>query len=222
MGRETPMDRLVVGDVGFGKTEIAIRAIFRAVGDKRQVLLLTPTTVLARQHALLLTARFAPFGVSIGFLTRFTAAPERARIVAGLADGSVHVVVGTHALLSDAAHCCRLGLLIIDEEQRFGVKHKDAISGLKSSVDVLTMSATPIPRTLHMALAGFRDASIIATPPPGRRPIATELLPFSSEVVKAAVEKELARSGQVFYVVPRISAMPERMAELKRCPPEAL
>lgn len=214
MSRDTPTDRLIIGDVGFGKTEVAVRAIFRAVCARKQVLLLCPTTVLARQHAILLTQRLAPFGIEVGFLTRFTSGPDRERIAAGMADGSMLVVVGTHALLADAPSCANLGMLVIDEEQRFGVKHKEAITGLKTTVDVVTMSATPIPRTLHMALAGFRDASLIATPPEGRRPIQTDLIPYSDLVVSEAISKEIARGGQVFYVVPRVQMMEGRLEQL--------
>jgi transcription-repair coupling factor (superfamily II helicase) len=219
MSRDTPMDRLVIGDVGFGKTEVAMRAVLRAVEAGKQVLVLTPTTVLARQHAGLFAARFAPLGVPTGFLTRFTAPSERRALTAAMAAGTLQVVVGTHALLAEAELCPNLGLLVVDEEQRFGVRHKERITSLQTAIDVLTMSATPIPRTLHMALAGFRDTSVIATPPPGRRPIDTTLTPFDEGLVVRAIQAELARGGQVFYVVPRIEAMDEKVERLRRLLP---
>ena len=219
MGNDTPMDRLVVGDVGFGKTEVAMHAALRALASGKQVIVLAPTTVLARQHAMLFEKRMEPLGFRCSSVTRFNTAPARRATVAGLADGTVHLVVGTHALLSEASACANLGLLIVDEEQRFGVRHKETIKALHTRLDVLTLSATPIPRTLHMALAGFRDASIISTPPPGRRPINTTLTPSNDALIKEAISKELARGGQVFYVVPRIEAMEERYNRLAKLLP---
>jgi superfamily II DNA or RNA helicase len=219
MSRDTPMDRLVIGDVGFGKTEVAMRAVLRAVAAGKQVLVLTPTTVLARQHAGLFASRFAPLGIPTGFLTRFTSPAERRGLTAAMAAGTMQVVVGTHALLAEAELCPNLGLLVVDEEQRFGVRHKERITSLHTAIDVLTMSATPIPRTLHMALAGFRDTSVIATPPPGRRPIDTTLTPFDEALVVRAIQAELARGGQVFYIVPRIEAMDAKVERLRRLLP---
>lgn len=213
------MDRLVVGDVGFGKTEVAMAAALVALAAGHQVAVLAPTTVLARQHAALFAQRFVPLGFTVGSLTRFTQPAARAAAVAGLSDGSLSLIVGTHALLTQAAKCPRLGLLIVDEEQRFGVRHKDAIRGLHARLDVLTLSATPIPRTLHQAMAGFRDASAITTPPPGRVPIATRVVPHDEGEVRASLLSEVARGGQAFYVLPRIEAMAPRLAVLKAALP---
>jgi len=219
MDRDSPMDRLVIGDVGFGKTEVAMYAVLRALAAGRQVAVLAPTTVLAKQHAKLFSERFTPLGFPCASLTRYTSAGERRAAVEGLASGRVRLVTGTHALLSEAGAARDLGLLVVDEEQRFGVRHKEAIQELHSRVDVLTLSATPIPRTLHMALAGFRDTSIIATPPPGRRPIDTQLCPFDEQELVRAVSAEVARGGQVFYVVPRIEAFSAKLERLARLMP---
>ncbi|CAI7865310.1 unnamed protein product, partial [Closterium sp. NIES-54] len=202
--RETPMDRLVCGDVGFGKTEVAVRAIFRAVLDKRQAMVLAPTTVLAKQHYKVISARLKDYGVRVALLSRFQKESEKKEVLAGIRDGTLDVVAGTHSLLGAQVVYHNLGLLVIDEEQRFGVRQKERISSLKTSVDVLTLSATPIPRTLYMSMHGFRDASRITTPPPERQPIDTHLLEFDLENVKRAIGDELERGGQVFYVVPRV------------------
>lgn len=218
LSRETPMDRLVVGDVGFGKTEVAMRAVLRAVLAGKQVLVLAPTTVLARQHAELFGARFRAIGVSCGFLTGATPAAERARLRGAMADGSQRLVVGTHAVITDAQLCPNLGLLVVDEEQRFGVKQKERITQLLSTLDVLTLSATPIPRTLHMAMSGFRDASIIASPPPGRMSIQTAVIEYGSDddrTIADAINVELARGGQVFYVTPKIEQQAKEKERLE-------
>jgi Helicase conserved C-terminal domain/DEAD/DEAH box helicase/CarD-like/TRCF domain len=221
MSRDTPMDRLIIGDVGFGKTEVALHAALRALSAGFQVAILAPTTVLARQHAALVETRFKPLGFTTAAVTRFTSASARQDITAKLRDGTIRLVVGTHALLNEVQMCPSLGLLIVDEEQRFGVRQKEVVTSLLTKVDVLTMSATPIPRTLHMAMAGFRDASVIATPPPGRLPVHTQLLPASDQVIRDAIRAELSRKGQVFYVVPRIDSIDASLARLKNIVPEA-
>ncbi|CAI5511256.1 unnamed protein product, partial [Closterium sp. Naga37s-1] len=281
--RETPMDRLVCGDVGFGKTEVAVRAIFRAVLDKRQAMVLAPTTVLAKQHykAMVLapttvlakqhykviSARLKDYGVRVALLSRFQKESEKEEVLAGIRDGTLYVVTdthlyshlslsillslnathrvisqkesekkevlagirdgtqdvvaGTHSLLGAQVVYHNLGLLVIDEEQRFGVRQKERISSLKTSVDVLTLSATPIPRTLYMSMHGFRDASRITTPPPERQPIDTHLLEFDLENVKRAIGEELERGGQVFYVVPRVEGIEEIQMLLEELFPSA-
>ncbi|GJP43151.1 hypothetical protein CLOM_g2643 [Closterium sp. NIES-68] len=219
--RETPMDRLVCGDVGFGKTEVAVRAIFRAVLDKRQAMVLAPTTVLAKQHYKVISARLKEYGVRVALLSRFQKESEKKEVLAGIRDGTLDVVAGTHSLLGSQVVYHNLGLLVIDEEQRFGVRQKERISSLKTSVDVLTLSATPIPRTLYMSMHGFRDASRITTPPPERQPIATHLLEFDVEDVRRAIGEELDRGGQVFYVVPRVEGIEEIQMILEELFPSA-
>ena len=194
------MDRLVCGDVGFGKTEIAFRAAFKAIDAGKQVAMLVPTTLLARQHFEVAQNRFASFGVRLGLLSRLVSPAEQKKTIEGLADGSVDFVIGTHRLLSKSIAYKDLGLLIVDEEQRFGVEQKEKIKELKKDVDVLTLSATPIPRTLQMSLVGIRPISEINTAPPGRMPIQTYVTPFKEAVADELIEKELARGGQVFYV----------------------
>ncbi|WP_208677612.1 transcription-repair coupling factor [Synechococcus elongatus] len=212
-----PMDRLVCGDVGFGKTEVAVRAIFKAVTAGKQVALLAPTTILTQQHYHTLKERFAPYPIQIGLLNRFRTASERQQILQRLATGELDVVVGTHQLLGKNTQFRDLGLLVVDEEQRFGVNQKEKIKALKTQVDVLTLSATPIPRTLYMALSGVREMSLITTPPPSRRPIKTHLMPYDLEAVRTAISQEIDRGGQVFYVVPRvegIEAIATRLQEM--------
>ncbi len=209
MEQPQPMDRLVCGDVGFGKTEVAIRAIFKAVTAGKQVAMLAPTTVLAQQHWRSLSERFAPYPVKVSLLNRFRTAGERKTILEGLSAGTVDVVVGTHQLLSKGTGFQKLGLLVVDEEQRFGVNQKEKIKALRKDVDVLTLSATPIPRTLYMSLSGVREMSLITTPPPLRRPIKTHLAALDEEVVRSAIRQELDRGGQVFYVVPRVEGIEE-------------
>eukprot|EP00899_Mesostigma_viride_P014308 jgi/Mesvir1/22879/Mv19404-RA.1 len=203
--RQAPMERLVCGDVGFGKTEVALRAIFLAAVTGRQVVLLAPTTVLATQHHQVLLERLKGFPeITVALLSRLQKPAERAGILQGAADGSLRVLVGTHAVLSDVLSFRHLALMVIDEEQRFGVKQKEKLKAATPSVDVLTLSATPIPRTLQMALCGFRDASVIATPPTERLVINTHIAEYSREVVQSALAAELERGGQAFYVVPHV------------------
>jgi transcription-repair coupling factor (superfamily II helicase) len=215
MEEPSPMDRLVCGDVGFGKTEVAIRAIFKAVTAGKQVAMLAPTTVLAQQHWRSLSERFAPYPVKVSLLNRFRTAGERKIILEGLAGGTVDVVVGTHQLLSKGTAFKQLGLLVVDEEQRFGVNQKEKIKVLRKDVDVLTLSATPIPRTLYMSLSGVREMSLITTPPPLRRPIKTHLAALDEEAVRSAIRQELDRGGQIFYVVPRVEGIEEVAAQLR-------
>jgi transcription-repair coupling factor (superfamily II helicase) len=212
MEQAQPMDRLVCGDVGFGKTEVAIRAIFKAVTAGKQVAMLAPTTVLAQQHWRSLSERFAPYPMRVSLLNRFRTASERKTILEGLETGTVDVVVGTHQLLSKGTGFKQLGLLVVDEEQRFGVNQKEKIKALRKDVDVLTLSATPIPRTLYMSLSGVREMSLITTPPPLRRPIKTHLAALDEEAVRSAIRQELDRGGQIFYVVPRVEGI-EDVAE---------
>src|SRR5689334_2119716 len=198
--RAGPMDRLICGDVGYGKTEIAVRAAFKAVQDGKQVAILVPTTLLAQQHLSTFSARMSAFPVTIRGLSRFTDDGEAVATLAGLADGSVDIVIGTHRLLQPSVRYHDLGLVIVDEEQRFGVEHKEHITALRAHVDMLTMSATPIPRTLEMGLAGIREMSTIATPPEERHPILTYVGAYDDKLVAAAIRRELLREGQVFYV----------------------
>ncbi len=221
METDRPMDRLVFGDVGFGKTEVAIRAAFKAVQDGRQVAILCPTTLLAQQHHQTFGERFAPYPVRVEVLSRFLTPAQAGRVIAGLATGEVDVVVGTHRLLSEDVRFKRLGLLVVDEEQRFGVGAKDAIKRLRLGVDVLTLTATPIPRTLEMALTGIRDVSHIRTPPEDRHPILTYVGPYDSQAVSAAVRRELLREGQVFYVHNRVQSIERAVAGLRELVPDA-
>jgi transcription-repair coupling factor (superfamily II helicase) len=221
MERPIPMDRLVSGDVGFGKTEIAVRAAFKAVQDGKQVLILVPTTLLVRQHFETFQERFAGFPVHLRQLSRFQTDREAKEVMDGLADGTVDVVIGTHRLLSKNLVIKDLGLVVIDEEQRFGVEHKDALKKLKTNVDVLAMSATPIPRTLEMAVTGIREMSTLATPPEDRHPILTFVGPYSQKQVAAAIRRELLREGQVFFVHNRVSSIQRIAARLAELVPEA-
>jgi transcription-repair coupling factor (superfamily II helicase) len=222
MENERPMDRLVCGDVGFGKTEVAIRAIFKAVtSGGKQVALLAPTTILTQQHYHTLKERFAPYPINVGLLNRFRSAEERRDILRRLATGELDIVVGTHQLLGKSVIFRDLGLLVVDEEQRFGVNQKEKIKTLKTQVDVLTLSATPIPRTLYMSLSGIREMSLITTPPPSRRPIKTHLSPMNPETIRSAIRQELDRGGQVFYVVPRVEGIEETASQLREMIPGA-
>jgi transcription-repair coupling factor (superfamily II helicase) len=216
-----PMDRLVVGDVGYGKTEVAMRAAFKAVMDGKQVAVLAPTTILAEQHVRTFARRFAAFPVEIRWLSRFVAAPEQKKVVAGIAEGTVDIVIGTHRLLAKDVRFRDLGLLIVDEEQRFGVAQKERLKALKASVDVLAMSATPIPRTLNLGLLGLRDVSVIETPPRDRLAVQTHVLPFRREVVHEAITTELARGGQVFFVHNRVASIAAMAALVREVAPEA-
>ena len=219
MERPQPMDRLVCGDVGFGKTEVAIRAIFKAVTAGKQCALLAPTTVLAQQHWRTLSERFAPYPLKVALLNRFRTAAERRTILEGLEKGHVDVVVGTHQLLGKGTSFKELGLLVVDEEQRFGVNQKEKIKALRKDVDVLTLSATPIPRTLYMSLSGVREMSLITTPPPLRRPIKTHLAALDEEAVRSAIRQELDRGGQIFYVVPRVEGIDDVAEQLRQMLP---
>ena len=204
-----PMDRLVCGDVGFGKTEVAIRAAFKAVLAGKQVMLLAPTTILVQQHERTFKERLGNFAVRVESVSRFRTAAERKRILADFAAGEVDVLIGTHALLGSEIRPKELGLIVVDEEQRFGVRHKERLKQLKTNVDVLTLTATPIPRTMQMGLASLRDISIIETPPAGRRSILTHVGPYEEDLVKRAIEREVARDGQVFFVHNRVETIDE-------------
>jgi transcription-repair coupling factor (superfamily II helicase) len=221
MERPVPMDRLILGDVGFGKTEIALRAAFKAVMDGAQVAVLVPTTLLAEQHLRTFRERFAPFPVTVRMLSRFVPPTEQRAIVADLAAGRVDVVIGTHRLLGRDVSFANLGLVIVDEEQRFGVAHKERLKALRAQVDVLTMSATPIPRTLEMALSGIRQLSTIDTPPEDRQPVLTYVGSFDEALALGAVRRELLREGQVFWVHDRVATIDRRVAWLRERIPEA-
>src|SRR5216684_3722846 len=207
MEKAVPMDRLLCGDVGYGKTEVAMRAAFKVISDNKQVAVLSPTTVLAFQHFETFKKRFAAFPAKIEMLSRFRTAAEQKKILAELEAGKVDVVIGTHRLLSKDVQFQDLGLLVIDEEQRFGVAHKERLKEMRKNVDALSLSATPIPRTLHMSLVGLRDMSIIETPPRDRLAIQTVVAPFQEELVKRAIETELAREGQVFFIHNRVESI---------------
>src|SRR5437660_10130813 len=198
MEKSEPMDRLLCGDVGYGKTEVAMRAAFKVVMDGKQVAFLAPTTVLAFQHQKTLKERFAGFPVRIEMVSRFRTRAEQKEVLTDLAAGKVDVMVGTHRLLSNDVAFRDLGLLVVDEEQRFGVTHKEKIKQLRKKVDVLTMSATPIPRTLNMSLVGIRDMSIIETPPKDRLSIQTTILKFDPQVIRRAITSEIERGGQIY------------------------
>ena len=204
MESSRPMDRLLCGDVGYGKTEVALRAAFKAVMDNKQVAILVPTTILAEQHFNTFTARMLKFPVVVDMLSRFRTEEEQSRIAGGLASGKVDIVIGTHRLLSDDIKFKDLGLVIIDEEQRFGVRHKEHLKKLRVSTDVLTLTATPIPRTLYLALMGGRDISVINTPPSERLPVETKVVRYDGSIIKEAILREKARRGQVFFVHNRI------------------
>ncbi len=215
-----PMDRLVCGDVGFGKTEVALRAAFMAAEAGMQVAVVVPTTLLARQHYANFVKRFEGFPLKVARLSRLVGAAEKKKTLTGLADGSIDIVVGTHALLAKSVQFKNLGLLIVDEEQHFGVAHKEQLKSLKAAVHVLTLTATPIPRTLQMSLTGVRDLSIIATPPVDRLAVSTFVLPFDGVILRDAMMREHLRGGQTFYVCPRISDMAPLLDKLKRIVPE--
>jgi transcription-repair coupling factor (superfamily II helicase) len=216
-----PMDRLVCGDVGFGKTEVAIRAAFKAVQAGRQVAVLCPTTILSEQHYRNFAERLEPFGTRLAFINRFTHAHEKKEIISWLKNGQIELIVGTHSLLGTGIEFKNLGLVVIDEEQKFGVKQKEMLKELRTAVDVLTLSATPIPRTLSMALMDIRQMSLINDPPPGRLPIRTYVRPYASEVVREAILRELARGGQIFYVYNRVESISHVAEKLRKLVPTA-
>ncbi|MGH7716718.1 MAG: DEAD/DEAH box helicase, partial [Vulcanimicrobiaceae bacterium] len=216
-----PMDRLVCGDVGYGKTEVAIRAAFKSVLAKKQVAILVPTTLLAAQHYRNFSTRFASFPVQVAELSRFRTRKEQQATLRDLADGKVDIVIGTHRLLQKDVVFKDLGLLVIDEEQRFGVMHKERLKQLRASVDVLTLSATPIPRTLHMSLLGVRDLSLIQTPPANRLSTKTVVVPSSDSVVQRAIMAELDRGGQVYFVHNRIETIYAVAKALEKLVPKA-
>lgn len=221
MESPTPMDRLVCGDVGFGKTEVALRAVFKCVQEGMQAGILVPTTLLAQQHFATFTDRFSPYPIRVEVLSRFLSNAQAAKVVAGIGDGSVDVVIGTHRLLSKDIAFKKLGLLVVDEEQRFGVKHKESIKQFKADVDVLTLSATPIPRTLEMSLTGIRDLSLLRTPPTARQPILTHVGEHDERAVAEAIRRELLREGQVFFVHNRVRDIEHVAVQLKDLVPEA-
>lgn len=221
MASSIPMDRLVSGDVGFGKTEVAIRAALRAVANGRQVAMLVPTTVLAKQHFDTFAARFDGLPVEVALLSRFASDADARATLEGLADGTIDVVIGTHRLLNEGVRFARLGLLIIDEEHRFGVGQKERLKSLRANLDVLSLSATPIPRTLYMSLVGLRDVSQIMTPPAGRKPIRTVLQPYDPVTVRSAILHELERGGTTYYIYDRIGSMAMRAKTLQQLVPEA-
>ncbi len=216
-----PMDRLLCGDVGFGKTEVALRAAFKCVAEGRQVMVLCPTTILAQQHYETFFNRFAPFDFEVDVLSRFRTTKQQRLALEGFASGKVSVLVGTHRLLSADVNPHDLGLVIIDEEQRFGVQHKEQLKNMREQVDVLTLSATPIPRTMQMAMSGVRDMSLIMTPPPGRLPVKVTVCEYSPDVVSAAIRAELERDGQVYYVSNRVKTIDEAEARVLEAAPEA-
>ena len=207
MESEEPMDRLICGDVGFGKTEVAIRAAFKSVMDGKQVALLAPTTILCQQHLNHFRERMVDFPITIEMLNRFRTQSQQRKILSSIKEGSIDILIGTHRLLSNDVEYKDLGLLIIDEEQRFGVQHKEAIKRLRSSIDILTLSATPIPRTLYFAMVGARSISTIESPPVNRRPIRTEVVQYSEELLKRAVDLEVKRNGQIFYLHNRVKTI---------------
>lgn len=221
MERPRPMDRLICGDVGFGKTEVALRATFKAVMAGKQVVILAPTTVLAQQHYLVFKERFAPYPIRLGLLSRFRSPKEQREVVAKLKTGEIDVVVGTHRLLSKDMGFKDLGLVVIDEEHRFGVANKERLKSVKRLVDVMTMSATPIPRTLYMALSGARDMSLIATPPLNRQPVKTVVGAYEPELIRDAIRYELGRGGQVFFLHNRVESIGRVLEELAQLVPEA-
>ncbi|WP_377887146.1 transcription-repair coupling factor [Alkalihalobacillus sp. R86527] len=221
MEKSRPMDRLLCGDVGYGKTEVSIRAAFKAIMDGKQVALLVPTTILAQQHFETIRERFADHPINIGLLSRFRSRKEQNETIKGLKNGTIDIVIGTHRLLSKDVTYSQLGLLIVDEEQRFGVTHKEKIKRLKANVDVLTLTATPIPRTLHMSMLGVRDLSVIETPPENRFPVQTYVVEHSGTLVREAIERELARGGQVYFLYNRVESIEYMTDQIQTLVPEA-
>ncbi|MBM7635854.1 transcription-repair coupling factor [Streptococcus saliviloxodontae] len=221
MQLDKPMDRLLVGDVGFGKTEVAMRAAFKAVNDNKQVAVLVPTTVLAQQHYNNFKERFENYAVNVAVMSRFQSKKEQTETLEKLAKGQVDIIIGTHRLLSKDVQFADLGLIVIDEEQRFGVKHKETLKTLKSKVDVLTLTATPIPRTLHMSMLGIRDLSVIETPPTNRYPVQTYVMETNPGLVREAIIREMDRGGQIFYVYNKVETIEQKVSELQELVPEA-
>src|SRR5690606_32015165 len=221
MEKPVPMDRLICGDVGYGKTEIAVRAAFKAVQDGKQVAVLVPTTLLVQQHLDTFTERYSGFPVVVKALSRFQTDKEAQEVRDGVRDGTVDVVIGTHRLITGEVHFKDLGLVVVDEEQRFGVEHKETLKQLRAEVDVLSMSATPIPRTLEMAVTGIREMSTLATPPEERHPVLTFVGPYSEKQIAAAIRRELLREGQVFYVHNRVESIEKAAARLRELVPDA-
>jgi transcription-repair coupling factor (superfamily II helicase) len=221
MERPVPMDRVVCGDVGYGKTEIAVRAAFKAVQDGKQVAVLVPTTLLVQQHLATFGERYANFPVNVAALSRFQTDAEAKAVLEGITDGTVDVVIGTHRLLTTGVRFNDLGLVVVDEEQRFGVEHKEHLKALRTHVDVLTMSATPIPRTLEMAVTGIREMSTITTPPEERHPVLTFVGPYDDKQITAAIRRELLRDGQVFFVHNRVESIDRTADRLRDLVPEA-
>ena len=221
MESERPMDRLVCGDVGYGKTEVALRAAFKAVQDGKQVAVLAPTTILVEQHRHTFEERLADYPVRVGALSRFRTPKEQKALLAGVADGAIDIIIGTHRLLSADVHFRELGLVVVDEEQRFGVKHKERLKRMRASIDVLTLTATPIPRTLYLSLSGIRDISIIRTPPRDRMPIFTNVLPWTDQLLSEALHRELDRGGQTFFLHNRIDTIYTVAEEVRGLAPEA-
>jgi len=215
------MDRLLCGDVGYGKTEVAMRAAFKAVMDNKQVAVLVPTTILAEQHFHTFFERFRPFPIKVESISRFKSPAEQRHILTKLKTGEIDIIIGTHRLLQKDVKFKDLGLLVVDEEQRFGVSHKEKIKQFKKNVDVLTLTATPIPRTLHMAMSDVRDMSIIETPPEDRFPIQTYVVEHNESLIRDAIIRELSREGQVYYVHNRVQTIHEEAQSLKRLVPEA-
>jgi transcription-repair coupling factor (superfamily II helicase) len=221
MERERPMDRLICGDVGYGKTEVAVRGAFKAVADGKQVAVLVPTTVLAEQHGATFRERMAGFPILVEVLSRFRSEEQQREIAAGIRSGEIDIAIGTHRLLQKDIEFKDLGLVVIDEEQRFGVSHKERLKQMRSEVDVLTLSATPIPRTLQMSLAGIRDMSTVMTPPEERLPIRTYVLQWDEEILREAIDRELQRGGQVYLVHNRVHNIERIVARLREIVPEA-
>ena len=215
------MDRLICGDVGFGKTEVAIRAAFKAAQEEKQVIYLVPTTILAQQHYNTFAPPMKDFPINVELMCRFRTPKQQKATLEGLKRGTVDIVIGTHRLLSKDVECKNLGLLIIDEEQRFGVTHKEKIKQMKKDVDVLTLTATPIPRTLHMSLIGIRDMSVLEEPPQDRMPIQTYVMEYDEEMIREAIEREMARDGQVYYVFNRVNQIAEVAARIAELVPDA-
>ncbi|HML48623.1 MAG TPA: helicase-related protein, partial [Clostridia bacterium] len=221
MERSMPMDRLLCGDVGYGKTEVALRAAFKAVMDGKQVAFLAPTTILTQQHFHTIQERFKGFPMRAEFISRFKTATEQREILHRLRNGEIDILVGTHRMLAKDVRFKALGLLVVDEEQRFGVQHKESIKNLKNTIDVLTLSATPIPRTLHMSMVGIRDMSLLETPPEERYPVQTYVLEYSDGLVRDAILRELARGGQIYLLYNRVETIERFYEQLRELVPEA-